>query len=278
MSDVLLRGRGADVGSRAPVALVRATGAALAVAVVVVAETLGVFQIVPVSLAMRVAAALVIGALIAPTRAGAWLWALLGVLITVLALVLYTPLVGPLASRFVDRSTNTVGPPSAVLVLSGGVTDDGRLTGQALDRLLTAAFLVRDRAIPDLALSVTVIADDTPETSERDQARLANAIAPGVSLWWVRDVFSTYDEAKTFAALARQRGWTDVVVVTSPLHTRRACATIRATGLRVACQPAEPRDYAPTSLAQPTPRRLAFADVLYETSATILYRARGFIP
>jgi len=45
----------------------------------------------------------------------------------------------------------------------------------------------------------------------------------------------------------------------------------------VECLPAVSRSYAPSRLAHAEERRLAFADVVYETAATLLYRLRGWM-
>ena len=43
------------------------------------------------------------------------------------------------------------------------------------------------------------------------------------------------------AAIARVKHLATLAVVTSPMHTRRACATFEAVGLRVVCVPAAVR-------------------------------------
>lgn len=51
---------------------------------------------------------------------------------------------------------------------------------------------------------------------------------------------NTLTEARAVARLARERGWTSVLVVTSKFHTRRACWTFRRVvrdALRVYCHP-----------------------------------------
>ena len=45
----------------------------------------------------------------------------------------------------------------------------------------------------------------------------------------------------------------------------------------VECLPAVSRGYSPSRLANAEERRLAFADVVYETAATLLYRFRGWM-
>jgi uncharacterized SAM-binding protein YcdF (DUF218 family) len=98
-----------------------------------------------------------------------------------------------------------------------------------------------------------------------------------VNARFVRNVFSTRDEALAFAALARTHRWRRVVAITSPTHTARACAALEAVGLSVECRPASERVYDLSRLDRPGNRRLAFADLLYESTATLLYRARGWM-
>jgi len=114
-------------------------------------------------------------------------------------------------------------------------------------------------------------------SSEADQRALVALAAPQVSVRFVRDVHSTHDEALAFAALARTHGWRRVAVVTSPAHTRRACGALETAGLSVECRPAAPRDYSLRYLDSGGSRRLAFIDVLYELTATVLYRVRGWM-
>ena len=216
-----------------------------------------------------------VGALVAPTSWGALLWLASGLLTALLCIVLYTPIVRGFVPTFVRADTASVVPVDAIVVLSGTVTDDGRLTGQALDRLLTALSVAKHRAISNLAVSVLQLPNRP--TSQADQRELAALIDPELAVHFVRDVHSTHDEALAFAAMARTRDWHRVIVVTSLTHTRRACGAIEATGLVVECVPAEPRDYALRGLDRAGPRRLAFQEVVYETLGTALYRWRGWM-
>jgi len=274
MSDLLLRGRGRDVGVRAPAWVVRLAGALLGLLVYEVANGLGVWVAAGFSEHAARFSLMALGALLALSSVGAWLWLVAGVLTTLSLLVLYTPLVVPLAPPFVRRDLPGP-PPDAVLVFSGGVTSSGRVTGAALERLLDAMQLARSRRIPSMGLSV--VADERDPripTSERDQRALLELGAPGLDARFVYHVHSTRDEALAFAALARTHGWRRVVAVTSPSHTRRACGALEAVGLTVECRPAAARVYDLTRLDRPSNRRLAFADVLYEAAATLFYRSR----
>lgn len=279
MSDLLFRGRGADVGIMAPVWRLRLAGALLALGLMEVLDGLGVFTTLGVHVSSARLLFPVLGAVVAPTVIGAWLWGLMAGAGLVLLVVSYTPVVEPLFPRFVRRDANVPGTtPDAVVVFSGAVTDEGRVMGQALDRLLTGLAEARRRQVPVMALSVVGNGDDSgvPD-SERDQRELAQRFAPGLPVRFVRNVASSRDEALAFSALARTNGWRRVLVVTSAAHTRRACAALEHEGVSVECLPAVSRSYAPSRLGSPESRRLAFADVLYEAAATLLYRARGWM-
>lgn len=229
----------------------------------------------PLSLAR--ALAMTIGALLATSSVGSWLWGSTATGALLLLTVSYTPLIPPLLDAFVRRDPESGTPLDAVVVFSGSVTSEGRVMGPALDRLLTGFAEAKRRRIPTVVLST--VGDDhdaTVATSERDQRELAAAFAPELELRFVHNVHSTRDEALAFAALARTYGWQRVLVITSPAHTRRACEAVERVGLAVRCLPAVSRSYALSRLDRPESRRQVFADVLYEGAATLLYRSRGW--
>lgn len=278
MADIFLRGRGAEIGVRAPGWMVRLTGAALGSAVYALADTLGLWATLGLGSWYSQLLLLLIGAAIAPSRMGSLLWLLIGGLTTLVCLVSFTPIVRPMALTFVRADAPRTQPIDAVAVLSGGMTEDGRVSGAALDRLLTGVDEAKRRRIPSLMLSVIERRRPTSSvTSEADQRALLGMMAPELDARFVFNVHSTHDEALAFAALARTHGWRRVLVVTSPTHTRRACATVEATGLAVQCMPSRPRDYSLTRLRGPRARQLAFADALYETAAMLLYEMRGWM-
>lgn len=239
--------------------------------------TLGVWDVLGMPLSLARALAITIGALLATSSLGSWLWGVTAGGALLLLTVSYTPLVPPLLNAFLRRDPESRAPLDAVVVFSGSVTSEGRVMGPALDRLLTGFAEAKRRRIPALVLST--VGDDrdpTVATSERDQRELAAAFAPELELLFVHDVHSTRDEALAFAALARTKRWRRVLLVTSPAHTRRACEVVERVGLAAQCQPAVSRSYALSRLDRPDSRRQLFADVLHETAATLLYRARGW--
>lgn len=270
----MLRGRGADVGAGAPGWLVRLCGATLAFAIGALLDALGVYSLIGLPKWIAWLISLVAGAVLAPTALGGALWALGGALTLVLMLVMYTPITRPMVDRFIRSDAPSATPVDAILVLSGGITDDGRLTGQALDRLLSALTISQRRGIAPLALSVV---EQANHTSEADQRALVSLALPGASVRFVRNVFSTYDEAVAFTALAQTNGWRRVILVTSPMHSARACATLEKTGLSVECRPADGRDYSVRRMRSAQDRREIFKDVVYEAAAAMLYRVRGWL-
>jgi uncharacterized SAM-binding protein YcdF (DUF218 family) len=279
MADLLFRGRGADVGARAPGWLVRLCGAALAFAIYTLADALGLWEVIGVPNWARLLVP-VLGAVLASTRAGTLLWMGAGALTTVSFIVSYTPLVKAPALSFIRADAVSASEiPDAIVVLSGGMTHEGRLTGPALDRLLTGIAEARSRGVHTLALSVvTRKLGRILVSSEPDQRALVALAAPELDLRLVYDVHSTRDEALKFAAMARTHQWRRVMLVTSPLHSRRACATVEMAGLPVECRPAQARTYSISRLDLPENRRRVFADVMYEVAAGMLYAARGWIP
>jgi uncharacterized SAM-binding protein YcdF (DUF218 family) len=114
-------------------------------------------------------------------------------------------------------------------------------------------------------------------TSDADQRRLV-ALATDTTAWRiVAPVSTTHDEAMRTAELLAPANTRTIAVVTSPLHTRRACATFEGVGFSVVCVPSDERRYAAYTLPGPADRFDAFFDLLYERLGMIEYRARGWV-
>ena len=78
-------------------------------------------------------------------------------------------------------------------------------------------------------------------------------------------------------AIAQPRGWSTIALVTSPMHTRRACATFEAVGFKVVCVPADARESGLYEGSGAGDRLRVFGWWLYETFASSTYRRRGWI-
>ena len=170
-------------------------------------------------------------------------------------------------------------PPSsvdAVIVLSGGITSDSLLMSEALDRLLSGLILMRDSVAPLLVVTQPRRAQ-SGGTAAPDQARLRALVARPFAMLTVDSVHTTRDEAVGAWRLLRPRGATHVAVVTSPLHTARACATFERVGFTVSCVAAVSRAYSVARAATPDERLTLFRAWLYERAALVEYRARGWV-
>ena len=257
--------------------LVRAGGATLALGGMEIALAIGLAQATSTRESTLRVCALAAGALLAPTRAARALWGACGAAAALLLLVLFTPLVEAPA-RALPRADAEGAPVEAIVVYSAAMTDAGDIGDIALTRLVSALLDARRLGVPHLLLSVQQReVDRQPVSSAPDQRRLVDMLGGGVQLHLVEGVTNTHDESLAFAALARTRGWTRVRAVTSPLHTRRACAALEATGLSVQCAPADSRDVSLARLGTPTARLRVSGPALHELVGLLVYRARGWI-
>ena len=240
----------------------------------VVAHVLGVQQLLRrPDLVLYIPAALV-GAVLGNTRLRPLLLIAGGVLALICIAVAYTPLVSAVARPLIRRDSIPA-RVDAIAVLSAGITPDGMMRPETLERLLSGVTLARRGLAPVMLVSM--------ERANRgsDSADLQSVISltgEGTRTILVDSVTTTRTEALRMKTIARANGWQTLAVVTSPLHTRRACATFEAVGFRVVCVPATVRGSGliPGSIAED--RLRDFRSWLYETFATDSYRRRGWIP
>jgi hypothetical protein len=74
VSDLLFRGRGANIGVRAPAWQLRVAGALLALGLMELLDGLGVFEAAGLSITWARVTFMAGGALLAPSAVGVWLW------------------------------------------------------------------------------------------------------------------------------------------------------------------------------------------------------------
>ena len=219
-----------------------------------------------------------IGAVVGLTRAAVVLWVTTVGALMAFCVIAMTPFVTRvLPTSAMVRRDNLPGQPlDAVVVLSGAITPDGMLAPEALDRLLTGLALMRDSVAP-----VLVVTEPRRSrhgvTAAVDQARVRALVARPFPMLMVDSVRTTRDEAVNAWRLLQARSATRVAVVTSPLHTRRACATFEQLGFVVTCVPALSRVYSVTGADNGSDRLTVFREWLYERAAWIEYRARGWV-
>jgi uncharacterized SAM-binding protein YcdF (DUF218 family) len=220
-----------------------------------------------------------VGALVGlfvPTRATAYAAV---VLAAVTALVTLTPILHRPVQSWIRRDPIPATPLDAVVTLSSAVNPDGVIDAVGTDRLLSALELVRRNHAKLLITSrVTTGGSARPVTSDADQRALI-ALAGDTSQWRViSPVASTRDEAVRTAALLAPADSHRIAVVTSALHTRRACETFEAVGFHVVCVPSAERRYPVYSLEGSRARFNALFEYLYELAAMVKYRAHGWLP
>jgi uncharacterized SAM-binding protein YcdF (DUF218 family) len=257
----------------APYAL---TGAVIATLAAVTAHYLGVQQLLRIpDLALFMPAA-IIGALVGPTRLRPLLWMFAAPLAFLALAIAYTPLVYILASPLVRRDAIPE-RVDVVASLSGGLTSEGLMRSQTLDRLLSGLFFARGRAGAVMVSQNRLSHSGRTVTDSADLREVVRSIALPADVIFVDSVFTTRTEALRMRAIASTHGWSTVAVVTSPLHSRRACATFEAVGFRVVCVPAASREHLVPGARLPEDRLRTFRWWLYETFATATYKSNGWI-
>jgi len=253
-------------------------GAILGTLCAVAAHVLGVQQLLRRPDFVFYIPAALIGAVLGPTRLRPLLLIAAGIIALLCIAVAYTPLVSA-AARPLIRRDSIPARVDAIAVLSMGITPDGLMRGETLDRLLTGLTLARRGLAPVVLISMerrTVGKSQVSDSADLQSVlALAGAATPAIL---VDSVTTTRTEALRMRAIARANGWKTLGVVTSPLHTRRACATFEAVGFKVVCVPAAVRGSGLNPGSNAEDRLRAFRSWLYETFATDSYRRRGWIP
>ena len=220
--------------------------------------------------------ALLAGGIVGVTRLYPLLRWLTVAMLALVLVIAFTPVVTGPAKKLIRRDA-VPSKADAIVVLSAGVTADGLLPQQGMDRLLQGTKLARAGVAPRLILTREMRSIDGRRISSSGDQDSVVALAGIVDAIATRSVRSTHDEALRVSKLAGAEGWQRVVVVTSPFHSRRACRTFERAGLTVSCIPADSRDVAVLSLSTPDDRVKAFGFWLYESVRNIRYRQLGWI-
>ena len=250
-------------------------GAVIGLLILATSWLLGLPSALGFSRPLSIPVAFVIGALL-----GRWLLkpmcALAVVMMVVAAIGIWSPIVPWLAGPFVRNDRVDLDRVDAVYVFSGAVNAHGLLSGEVIDRLLTGIALRARR--PVLPLIVSIVRFDqragSPSSVTDQQALIAMMPARG-PVEWIDSVYSTRDEAVALTRRAFGQRWKRVVVVTSPMHSRRACATVEGMGLAVTCVVAPWRPAAwPARTAGD--RIFVMQRLVYETLAWAQYRLSGW--
>jgi uncharacterized SAM-binding protein YcdF (DUF218 family) len=203
-----------------------------------------------------------------------WFDAVLGVLYLVIA---NTPLMYNVAGGWVRNDPMEPGV-DAIIVLSARVNSDGFLSDQGVQRLLTGIELYQSGVAPRLfTTAVEATYGSVIRSSTGDQARLVQLGGARPAWASLTGVASTRDEAVQ-AASQLPTGAHSVAVVTTPMHTRRACATFEAVGFHVVCVASREQDYVAWHPQSARDRMESFRQYLYERLGMVKYRMKGWLP
>ena len=222
--------------------------------------------------------ATVLGALVAAAVPVRWIAVIAAAVALAVYMVTFTPLAAERVHAWIRRDAPPTRAPDAVVVLATTVSVDGLLDATGTTRLLSALEAMRQTGARILV--TTRPRQAPPELTNAYSAdyRRIISLAGDTSRWRsVGPVATTHDEALATAQLLSPAAGRSIVVVTSPLHTRRACATFEGVGFTVTCWPSDERRYALNTFSGVRTRLAATVDWLYERAAVIEYRWRGWI-
>jgi uncharacterized SAM-binding protein YcdF (DUF218 family) len=165
-------------------------------------------------------------------------------------------------------------PADAAYVLASNIQKDDDPSASAASRLWRALELVAGGATDRI-----VISEVPPPAGRYEPIARAwmSAFHLGRELLVVGETSNTREEAVAVADLCRKRGFTRLLVVTSPPHTRRACAAFEREGLTVVCVPAIETQFDFETLERPGDRVRAFGPIVHERLGLIVYRRKGWI-
>ena len=250
-------------------------GAIVALLIAGAASMLGLPEALGIARPLALPCALLAGALL-----GRWflrpMFLLTVVMSLLVAIGIWSPVVPSLAAPFVRNDVVKLDDVDAIFVFSNSVNSHGLVSGEGLDRLLTGIALRAKRPTLPLIVSVVRGVDRVnAATSASDQRARIGLVPAAGPVEWIDSVSSTRDEAVRLSRRAFSAHWKKVAVVTSPMHTRRACATVEALGLSVTCvaAPWRPAGFPARTSGD---RLLVMQRLTYEALAWAEYRVTGW--
>lgn len=227
--------------------------------------------------AVTLVGAIALGAVVtlAPLRIVARIAVAIAALVSAIGL---TPIMRRPVDSWVRRDSVSVTKFDAVVVLSSSVSADSLLDPIATERLLSGLEFMRRHAVGVIVTTRPAVSRRSARPVSNTDQRALVALVGDTARWReVGPVRTTHDEAVHVAALLAPASSRTIAVVTSPLHTRRACGAFEAVGFHVVCVPSAERLYAIYAFNGVRGRLLAVADLLYERLGMAEYRARGWV-
>ena len=183
-----------------------------------------------------------------------------------------TPIICGPVHRWVEADPLT--KCDAVVPLSSDVMRNGKLNDNGEFRTLRALELAHAGWASEVVLTAGPSSMPSPRS---DVAGQMAAFGIDMPLDVVGPIENTHDEALAVARLARTRHWKRILVVTNALHTRRAAAVFRKTGLEIVVEPCVERRFDIDDLSPGADRIEAFSSWIREVVGYRVYRHRGWV-
>jgi uncharacterized SAM-binding protein YcdF (DUF218 family) len=184
--------------------------------------------------------------------------------------VAFTPLSGWLAQGLTRREM--VEDADAVFVSFAGLRPGAQRMSEVQSRVLHGAELVaRGKAKALVVVESSLVPSVATARDLMDRLGL-----PGEPLV-AGHADNTREEAMAVAAMAREKGWKLVLLVTSPIHSRRASAAFEKQGITVVSTPSVESRFDLDSLDTSLDRLAAFGSVIHERLGIWVYARRGWL-
>jgi uncharacterized SAM-binding protein YcdF (DUF218 family) len=158
-----------------------------------------------------------------------------------------------------------------IVVLSGGIRSTGRLNATTVARVEWAVELYRRSLGERLVMSGGPRRPGRPPSAPAMKRLAADLGVPGEQILVEAASSRTAENARDVAALLRTTGRPEVLLVTSPLHMRRAKLCFERSGVAVSPAPVPRVD------GEPPERSSILAQTLHEYTGLLYYRLRGWL-
>ena len=214
--------------------------------------------------------AALLGALIGVTRLRGALAGSTLALGVVWGAVAFTPFASRLAQGLVRREIAE--SADAVFVSFAGLRPGAQRTSEAQNRALHGVELLALRKAHQLVVVESSLLQGVAMVRE-----LRERLGVEGDLVVAGRGDTTREEAVAVAAAARERSWKVLLVVTSPIHSRRACAALEKEGVTVVSSPSVDSRFQVDELDTSSERLAAFGSVIHERLGTWIYMRRGWL-
>jgi uncharacterized SAM-binding protein YcdF (DUF218 family) len=211
-----------------------------------------------------------LGAVVGVTRWRRWLAAAVFALGLLWVVVAFTPLSSWLAHGLARQELEE--PADAVFVSFAGLAPGAQRMTEAHDRALHGAELLARGKVATL-----VVAESSSLPSVAILRDMLGRLGIEAQPVTVGRADTTREEAVAVGSLARKRGWKLLLVVSSPIHSRRMCAALENEGVTVVSTPSLESRFNIDELNTAADRLAAFGSVMHERLGFWVYARRGWV-